>query len=369
MLWIVAGIIVFIVIVLAVIIGLYMSFNPVFGGNLTEGQKQNYERFDHFVNGKFINKQPTNMNIRLSEYPSMIKDFLIGSGDRSPKKQLNIADINWDNIKSEEDSLTWFGHSSFLVSLDNKKILVDPVLSLRASPVSFAGGKRYTGNLLSIIDNLPKLDIILITHDHYDHLDYHSIVRLKEKTNHFCVPLGVSNHLIRWGIAKEKITECNWWDEIELNGLKLAFTPSRHFSGRGLFNRDTTLWGGWVILGSKTRFYTSGDGGYGQHFKEIERKYGPFDIALMEGGQYDRRWSAIHMTPEEAIQAYQDIKGKAMMLIHWGAFTLANHAWTDPIERAVRAARNSDIKLITPQIGETVALNGSVPAITRWWEQ
>jgi L-ascorbate metabolism protein UlaG (beta-lactamase superfamily) len=239
----------------------------------------------------------------------------------------------------------------------------------RASPVSFGGSKRYTGSMLHVIDEMPSIDAVFITHDHYDHLDYSSILRLNDKTAHFFVPLGVSNHLIRWGVPKEKITELNWWDEAEFEGLQIAFTPSRHFSGRGLFNRDTTLWGGWVILGKNSRFYTSGDGGYGEHFKEIGNKYGPFDVALMEGGQYDSRWSEIHMTPEEAIQAHQDIKGKDMMLIHWGAFTLAYHGWTEPIERAASAAKEAGIHLIAPQIGETVSLNGEnfSSSMTPWW--
>ena len=267
--------------------------------------------------------------------------------------------------------MTWLGHSAFLLSIDNKKLLVDPMLSPIASPVSFAGIKRYKYSediMLHIIDEMPPIDAVFISHDHYDHLDYQSIVKLKSKVSHFFVPLGVSAHLIRWGVPIEKITELNWWEEMEYQGLTIALTPSRHFSGRGIFNRDTTLWGGWVILGKSTRLYASGDGGYGPHFKEIGKKYGPFDIALIEGGQYDRRWADIHMTPEQSVQANLDINGKNMILMHWGAFTLANHGWKEPIERVLIGAKKVEVNLITPKIGETVLLDSDlhIPS-SAWW--
>lgn len=216
---------------------------------------------------------------------------------------------------------------------------------------------------------MPPIDAVLITHDHYDYLDYLSILKLKSKVGHFFVPYGVSAHLIRWGVTKEKITELNWWDETEFQGSTIVLTPSKHFAGRGIFNRNTTLWGGWVILGKHTRFYTSGDGGHGAHFKEIGKKYGPFDITLIEGGQYDRRWSWVHMTPEEAVQAHLDVNGKNMMLIHWGAFTLAYHGWKEPVERSLIEAKKTGVNLITPKIGETVPLSGELAIpISSWWK-
>jgi len=358
-----------VIIVLIVSVVLFIAVHPVFGGKITREQEQSFTQLEHYRDGKFINREPNKTSFSAGEFLSMLKELTASNQNRSPKGQLTVAEVDWNEIYSEEDSLTWFGHSSFLVSINNKKILVDPVLSFRASPVSFVGSKRYTGSLLHIIDKLPLLYAVLITHDHYDHLDYDTMLRLKEKAALFCVPLGVSNHLQRWGIARESIREFNWWDEYELDGVKLAFTPSRHFSGRGLFNRNSTLWGGWVMLGSNTRLYTSGDGGYGQHFKQIQGKYGAFDLVLMEGGQYDHRWQGVHMTPEEAIQASKDVQGKVVMLIHWAAFTLAYHAWTDPIERAQQAASQEAVTLIAPQIGETVSLGGKPPVIKRWWAE
>ncbi|MEN6462818.1 MAG: MBL fold metallo-hydrolase, partial [Syntrophomonas sp.] len=204
--------------------------------------------------------------------------------------------------------------------------------------------------------------------DHYDHLDYQSIVKLNSKEAHFFVPLGVSAHLIRWGVPKEKITELNWWDEMEYQGLTIALTPARHFSGRGLFNSNTTLWGSWVILGKNTRLYFSGDSGYGPHFQEIGEKYGPFDITLIDGGQYDRRWPDVHNTPEQSVQANLDLKGKNMMLMHWGAFTLANHGWKEPIERALKEAKKEAVNLIAPKIGETGTLDSDLNTpLSFWW--
>nr|WP_090885975.1 MBL fold metallo-hydrolase [Evansella caseinilytica] len=358
------------IVVLCLVILLYINLHPVFGGNPNKEQKQMYEGFDNYVDGKFVNLVPTKMEIGgVTGIFSMLWDAISGGQDRNPDGQVPVTQIDWNVINSEEDSLTWFGHSAFLLSIDHKKILVDPMLGPVASPVSFAGSKRYSEDMLHIIDEMPLIDAVFITHDHYDHLDYPSIVRLKSKVEHFFVPYGVGAHLIRWGIEEEKITELNWWDETEFKGLTVAFTPSKHFSGRGLFNRDSTLWGGWVILGNETRFYTSGDGGYDAHFKEIGEKYGPFDITLMEGGQYDRRWDWVHMTPEEAIQAHTDVNGESMMLIHWGAFTLAYHGWTEPIERALEAAEKEEVNLLAPSIGETMLLNGqySIPE-SLWWE-
>jgi L-ascorbate metabolism protein UlaG (beta-lactamase superfamily) len=357
-------------VVLGVVISLFINIHPVFGGNPSNEQKEVFNTFDNYDNGKFIYRVSTKMNTSEANSPSTYKDSNSVGKETNPAGQIPVSEIDWNKINSKEDSLTWFGHSAYLLSLDNKKILIDPMLGPIASPVSFVGPKRYSEDMLDMIEEMPPIDAVFISHDHYDHLDYQSIKKLKSKVGHFFVPYGVSNHLIRWGVAKEKITELNWWDEAEFQGLTIALTPSKHFSGRGALNRDSTLWGGWVILGKQTRFFTSGDGGYDAHFKEIGEKYGPFDIALIEGGQYDRRWAWAHMFPEESVQANIDVKGRYMMLMHWGAFTLANHGWTEPIERALEAANKNDVNLIAPQIGETVQLDGmlSVP-VSSWWKK
>lgn len=355
-------------IVIGVVVTMYINLHPVLGGNITKEQKEQFSKLENYKNGKFINQVPTKIQMKPSDMLSMMKESNADRKKRKPAEKITIPSIDWDKINSDEDSVTWFGHSAFLLSMDKKKILVDPMLGQVASPVSFAGSRRYSDHTLSIIDEMPHIDAVLITHDHYDHLDYPSIKKLKGKVTHFFVPNGVSAHLLRWGVGKEQITEFNWWDEAEFQGLTLAFTPSKHFSGRGIFNRDTTLWGGWVVLGNQTRFYTSGDGGYGAHFKEIGKKYGPFDITLMEGGQYDKRWSWVHMTPEESVQAHLDVNGKNMMLIHWGGFTLANHGWAEPVERAIIATKQKEVNQFAPRIGGTISLQGKLSIPSYWWE-
>lgn len=356
---------------LGVVTILFINIVPAFGGNPTTEQKEFYQHSNNYVDGKFINEAPAELVINSSNASSMNEDSASEAKDRSPAGPIPVSAIDWNKIKSENDSLTWFGHSSFLLSIDNKKLLVDPMLSPIASPVLFVGIKRYNYSediMLHLIDEMPPIDAVFISHDHYDHLDYQSIVKLNSKVSHFFVPLGVGAHLVRWGIPEEKITELNWWEETEYQGLTVALTPARHFSGRDPFNIDTTLWGGWVILGNNTRLYTSGDTGYDTHFKEIGKKYGPFDITLIEGGQYDKSWSDIHMIPEQSVQANLDVNGKSMMLMHWGAFTLANHGWNEPIERALNEAKIREVNIIAPEIGETVLLDSDlqIPP-TSWW--
>jgi L-ascorbate metabolism protein UlaG (beta-lactamase superfamily) len=355
------------IVVLIVSVILFVTIHPVFGASLSKSDRERYLDFDHYKNGKFVNIIPTEMKMSFSTILSLMKDSFTGKKIRRPNKPIPIS-LDWKKIKSDKECLTWFGHSTFLLTIDNKKILIDPMFGPSPSPVPFIGSKRYSEDLLYLIEELPSIDAVMITHDHYDHLDYPSILKLKNKVNHFFVPLGVGAHLVKWGVGVERISECNWWDELDWKGLKIASVPSQHFSGRGVLNRDSTLWTGWVICGKNQRIYTSGDGGYGPHFKQIGEKYGPFDLTLIEGGQYDKRWDAIHMMPEESVQAHLEVKGKNMMLIHWGAFTLAYHSWTDPVERALSAAQEKGVKIIVPRIGETIFLGGSLPTPKPWWQ-
>lgn len=349
---------------------LFINLHPAFGGRPTKEQIEAYKHFDNYVKGKFVNAVSTSFRLSSPDSPAALRDLSENDKERTPKDQIRINEIDWSMIKYKKDSLTWLGHSAFLISIDNKKILLDPMLGPSASPVSFVVKRyNYSEDMLSIIDDMPAIDAVLISHDHYDHLDYQSLVRLKSKVVHFFVPLGVGAHLIRWGVQEERITELNWWDEREYQGLTLALTPSRHFSGRKGFDFSTTLWGGWAVLGKNTRLYYSGDGGYGPHFKEIGNKYGRFDITLMEGAQYDRRWPSSHMMPEQSVQAHLDAGGKNMILMHWGAFTLANHGWKEPIERALKEAKKIGVNLIAPEIGETVLLDSSLKINTSvWWQ-
>ncbi len=235
------------------------------------------------------------------------------------------------------------------------------------APHPWLGKKRYSKELPIEVEKLPAIDLIIFSHDHYDHLDYGSIQKLKGKTKKFYVPLGVGNHLKKWGVQPSAIQELNWWDEVTYGDLVLAFTPARHFSGRGLTNRWSTLWGSWVIKGAQDNIYFSGDSGYGSHFKTIGDKYGPFDFAMLECGQYNERWSEIHMMPEETAQAAVDLNTKAMMPIHWAAFTLALHSWTDPVERVTVKARQLGMPIVVPKIGSSIQFNHIPDETFNWW--
>jgi len=356
-------------VIVGIIAGLlFMYFHPVFGGSPREEQQAAYEELDNYVEGEFINETEKESEMGLTSIGGLIWDWVTEREDRIPSENVPVAPLDWEQINSEADSLTWFGHSNFLLSIDNKKILIDPVFDDMASPVSFVGSRRFTEDIFHLIEELPRIDAVFITHDHYDHLDYPSILALKEKTDHFFVPLGVDAHLMEWGVASGDITPMNWWEQVEWEGLDIAAVPARHSSNRSIFDRNQTLWAGFVISGENTNLYVSGDTGYGDHFIEIGETYGPFDLTLMEGGQYDERWPDAHMFPEESVQANMDAKGDVMMLMHWGAFSLALHGWSEPVERGIEEAEKQGVSIIAPQIGETVDLEELDLTITPWWD-
>jgi len=355
--------------ILLVIIAIFMGVSPQFGGKHSIEDIKRYEASGHYQEGKFQNLIPTPMDMSFGNMVSIMKDFIVGVPRKKPDFILPIENIDSLNLEEKKniDRLIWFGHSAFLLQLDGKNILLDPMLGKSPAPHPTIGASRFNSELPIEIQKLPKIDAIIISHDHYDHLDYGSIKILKEKTNKFFVPLGVGAHLASWGIDTNDIKEHNWWDESNYEGIKLAFTPSRHFSGRGLTNGSSTMWGSWVVKGKSKNIYFSGDSGYGPHFKEIGEKYGPFDFAMMECGQYNEKWANIHMAPEETTQASIDVKAKVMMPIHWGAFSLALHAWDDPIIRVSKKAKELQLPMSTPKIGEEILLDKLDLSINDWW--
>lgn len=296
------------------------------------------------MNKKYTNQIHTDMSFKPKDIISLMTDYFKIKSKLRPIKDLPIVLSNKDNESLE--SVTWFGHSASLLKIEGKKLLLDPMFGDASSPFPLFNSKRYSGTFSLERDDLQEIDAIIISHNHYDHLNYKSIMQLKDRVKHFYVPTGVAQYLIKWGVSPSKISEHNWWDEITFDNIKLVCAPARHFSGRSMTDRDCSLWCSWLILGQKTKIFFSGDSGYAPHFKEIGDKYGPFDLTLMECGQYDPRWSAIHMLPEETVQAHIDVQGELLLPIHWGAFTLALHEWSDPIERVTKLQRLKLVNLL-----------------------
>ncbi len=355
------------------IVGLaFLNFSPQFGGTVSDEQKEIYAATGHYEEDIFINNEEIVMEMNCHSITAMVKETMNPDPNVAPDHNIEVVKINPQSLLNLPDSLTritWLGHSSFLIEMEEKKILLDPVFGQYAAPHPWLGRKRFNREMPIMIADLSNIDAVIISHDHYDHLDYPSIKELKDKTNHFFVPLGVGNHLKRWDISEEKISELDWWQEAQYEDLKIIFTPSRHMSGRGLTDQSATLWGSWIIQSKDRNIYFSGDGGYGKHFREIGQKYGPFDIGLMECGQYNELWRDVHMMPEESVMAAIDVKAKLIVPIHWGAFALATHSWTDPIERITQAARKMNVPIATPQMGEPVQLPNSLSThYDEWWE-
>ncbi|MBU1116639.1 MAG: MBL fold metallo-hydrolase [Bacteroidetes bacterium] len=281
-----------------------------------------------------------------------------------PTQKVDFSKIT--NAKPDELKVTWVGHSSQIINIDGKIILTDPVY---VNKTVFMGPSRYNGDVPLNIDELPEIDLVLISHNHYDHLNIETINKIHPKVKRFLVPMLVGAELEKAGVPQEKITELNWWDELKIDeGFTIAFTPTQHFSGRGIFDRDETLWGSYVIHGPHHKIFFSGDSGYFDGFKEIGNKYGPFDYTFMECGAYNEKWHYVHMYPEETVQAHLDLKGKVLQPMHWGTFNLALHAWYDPMIRVTKAADSSGIKLSTPVVGETITINENVNT-ELWWEE
>lgn len=359
------------IVALIVIIGFFfIKFSPEFGGKHSEEDIARYQQSGHYEDGSFENLIPTPMDMDFKGMMSTMWQFMKGGEDRRPNDLLPQTNLDSTSIAdyTGPTRLIWFGHSSFLLQMEGKNILIDPMLGDVPAPHPMLGGKRYNRELPIEIEKLPQIDAIIISHDHYDHLDYGSIQKLKDKTLKYYVPLGVGAHFESWGVAEADITEFNWWDSAMLDHIELVFAPSRHFSGRGLGDRFATLWGSWIIRGGKDNIYFSGDSGYGPHFKAIGEKYGPFDFAMMECGQYNEKWANIHMMPEQTAQAAVDVQAKEMMPIHWGAFTLSLHAWRDPVERVQKKADELGMPMRAPIIGESIIVGSSLPAINEWWE-
>jgi L-ascorbate metabolism protein UlaG (beta-lactamase superfamily) len=346
-----------------------MKLKTQFGGKVSAADKDRYTRSTNWKNGKFENLVTTTMEFSFQEMPKLIYKQIFDKKGRNPKQPIPVEAFDKAAFlaESDEPKFIWYGHSVVLMRWMNKTILIDPMLGPNASPIAPFATKRFSENSLTLIDQFPEIDLLLMTHDHYDHLDLDSINKLKLKTKKWFVALGVGRHLEAWGIPSNTIQEFDWWDEADFEGIHFTFTPSRHFSGRGLTDRAKSLWGGWVMKSDKQNLYWSGDGGYGDHFQEIGKKLGPFDFGYMECGQYNEQWHQIHMYPEEAAQASKDAGANNVMAVHWAGFALALHHWKDPIERFTAHAAKLGLNVFHPKIGEIIHISGANHT-KKWWE-
>lgn len=364
----------FVVIILALflIISLIivLRIHPVFGGRVTENHKRDYAVSKQWKNNRFEYTEPTDMSLAFWKIPGIIYKQYTGLASRKPSRNIEVIKSLWQvsSMKESPARLVWFGHSSFLMEISGKTILIDPMFGQVPAPHPTLGNTRFNPELPIDPVDLPPIDILIMSHDHYDHLDYGSIQKIKDKVRRFIMPLGMKRHFLRWGIPGQQLTEMDWWEATEIDGLELVCTPARHFSGRGMGDRCQSLWCSWVIKGTNDNIYYSGDSGFGPHFKEIGQRYGPFDFTMLECGQYYKDWSLIHMLPEEAVQAAVELRSRVSMPIHWGAFTLAFHSWTEPVERFLKKAKELNVEICTPRIGEIFTIGEKYPS-SHWWRE
>lgn len=293
--------------------------------------------------------------------------FMTGKPASSvPDRPVSVRALDADTMAQAPDaSLFRLGHSTILLKLDGGWWLTDPVFSERASPFSFAGPKRFHAPPLGI-DELPPIRCVILSHDHYDHLDRATVLRLAPKVELFVAPLGVGERLVAWGVERAKVRQLDWWQETMVGGVRLAAVPAQHFSGRGLHDGDRTLWASWVIDAPDSRLFFSGDTGYHAGFKAIGERYGPFDVAMLETGGYDQQWADVHMHPEQTLQAHLDLRGRWLLPIHNGTFDLAFHPWTEPLDRIQALAQAAGAPLATPEIGAAWQLTQPVSG-PAWW--
>jgi len=298
----------------------------------------------------------------------MLRFMFDKPADTVPRQPIPVHALSKAQLLAAPDrSLYRVGHSTVLLKLNGQFWLTDPVFSERASPVQWAGPARFHAPPISI-EELPPITGVILSHDHYDHLDYAAVQALAGKTEHFITPLGVGERLVEWGIPRYKVQELSWWQSTRVAGLKLTATPAQHFSGRGLFDGNSTLWASWVIEDRGARIFFSGDSGYFDGFKEIGDKFGPFDLTMVETGAYNEQWPDVHMQPEESLQAHIDLRGKVMLPIHNGTFDLSLHAWSDPFERIAALAAERRLPLATPEIGQHLDILQPHTGHP-WWER
>jgi L-ascorbate metabolism protein UlaG (beta-lactamase superfamily) len=338
-----------------------------FGGKQSEERKRSFETTGHYKDGIFLNTVPTR-TLQPGVFLQVLKGQIFKTEKRVPEIKIPVQPRQREDFKNEPTELraTWMGHASVLLEIDGHTVLTDPVWSDRCSPSQNLGPKRFFAPPLPL-EKLPKIDFVLISHDHYDHLDMDSILFLAKQDLKFLVPLGVGAHLEFWKVPSEKIVEMNWHESIQsARGLTITATPARHFSGRTLFDRNTTFWNSFSIAGPHHKVFYTGDSGYFDEYKKVGERYGPFDLTLMQIGACSKYWPDIHLFPEDAVQAHLDLRGDLFLPVHWGTFNLAFHAWNDPAYQVLKAAQTKNVRITLPKPGQTVNVKDA-PLTLDWW--
>ena len=355
------------VVIAVLVFGIYIFLQqPQFGKRPSGESLKRIEASANYKSAQFQNLNPTPQLTGGVSMFKVMREFFFNKDKRNvPANRLPSKKTDLLNLNPTENLLVWFGHSSYFMQLDGKTFLVDPVFSGHASPIRFTT-KSFEGSDVYSVDDMPSIDFLVLTHDHYDHLDYDTIVKLKPKVKTVITALGVAAHLKRWGYQQEIIHESDWHQEHQFGDIRFNATPARHFSGR-TFKRNVSLWLSFVLTTQTTKIYIGGDSGYDSHFKAIGEKYGPFDLAILEDGQYNPYWRYIHMMPEEVVQASQDLSAAMLLPVHWGKFSLSLHAWDEPITRVVKEAKQKGVPVLHPMIGETVYLD-RVNSFSEWWK-
>lgn len=342
---------------------------PVAMGARAAGDRAARLRSSPQYEGDSFRNQASTRTMVAESGRNVLLQFLFGGQRRKPADPVPLVDPGTTDpatAPADELAVIWYGHASVLVEIEGRRVLIDPMWSERCSPSRLVGPQRLHPPPVPL-EQLPTVDAILISHDHYDHLDLATVrVLLRTQSAPFLVPLGVGAHLARWGVPESRIVELDWTENVTVAGLRFTATAAQHFSGRG-FTRNRTLWGSWVISGETRRVFYSGDSGYFSGYAGIGREHGPFDVTLIQVGAYAPAWPEIHMFPEEAVTAHLDLRGKLLVPVHWATFNLAVHPWADPVDRLWREAKARDVRLAVPRPGERVVVD-LPPPVDGWWQ-
>ncbi|WP_439479361.1 MBL fold metallo-hydrolase [Chryseobacterium aquaticum] len=357
-------------IALIAVLTFIITSQPVFGAASTGKRLERILQSENYKNKQFQNQSFTPQFAEGYGMPKVMYDFFFKKKDPLLKPQNTVPAIHTDlkNLPKTEDVFIWMGHSSYYIQIDGVSFLVDPVLSNYGSPFKFFN-KAFAGSDLFKPEDIQNIDYLVITHDHYDHLDYPTVKAIRSKVGKVILPLGVGAHFEKWGYSENQLLEEEWGTSLDLkDNIKITLTPARHFSGRK-FSRNNTLWTSYVLETRNKKLFLGGDSGFDTHFKVIGEKYGPFDYAILENGQYNEAWRYIHALPEDVIQASLDVRAKNIIPVHSGKFALALHPWNEPLQKVTALGKANNLNILTPKIGEVLDLNNNNHQFQNWWEE